>query len=141
MKKLFVSLLAFTTIFLTGCGITAKPAAPFYQVVGTISDIQPATVKGKANLVGFGLGAATGAVVGNQFGSGTGKTAMTVLTGAIGAGLGAAAQKKLTETDGIQVTIVAHNQTYQIIQAYDPSLKVGQTVRLMTNGTKGRLIK
>lgn len=142
MKKFFVSLIAATSIFLTGCGITVKQAAPYHQVVGTITDIQPATVEGKANLVGVGLGAVTGVALGNQVGKGRGRDAAKIAGAILGGMAGAGAQKKLTEEEGIRVTIVSfQNQTYQVVQAKDPSLEIGQTVRLMTNGTKGKIIK
>jgi outer membrane lipoprotein SlyB len=142
MKKLLVSLVAITTIFLTGCGITVKQAAPYTTTLAHITDIQPAVIEGKANLVGVGLGAVTGAAVGRNFGKGKGKKIMTVFSTVAGGLIGAATQQKLNQKAGIRVTVVTlDNDRFHIIQEYDPSLEIGQTVRLVTNGEKGKIIK
>lgn len=116
-----------------------QPVQQMHVRLGTITGVRNVALQGtnqNAQAAGTLIGAAAGALIGNQFGEGGGKTAATI----VGAGAGAAAGNAIAKQNNPQVTYhrawtvrLDRGGLISIVQD-DNSLRVGQRVRVVGEG-------
>ena len=111
---------------------------------GRIVRIDPVALEGD-HQVGLGaiIGGIAGGLLGNQIGRGTGRDVATVAGALGGAFAGNAVQNKYAERrPGQQITIELPNGVaVTITQPADPSLRVGDAVRIDGTGSDARVMR
>ena len=103
--------------------------------MGTLESVRSVTIEGTKTPVGTVAGGAVGGIAGSTIGSGRGSAVGAVL-GAVAGGLaGSAAEEGITRKAGLELTVRLDNGDIRsIVQEADETFKVGERVRLVSQG-------
>ncbi len=144
-KKIILTSLFLSTIFLTGCVTTQGPQysniQQSQQMGGTVLSIKEYSVqKENSNNLAIAGGAIVGGLLGNQVGKGTGKTLATVA----GAGAGAYAAnqytKQPTQVPMVEISVRGDNgRTMTINQEKNYNYRNGQRVNITITGNNAQI--
>jgi outer membrane lipoprotein SlyB len=107
---------------------------------GTLESVRPVRLDEDHSLVGTGVGAVLGGLVGNTLGGGNGRAATTVL-GAVGGGLaGNALEHNATQQEGAELVVrLDSGQTIAVVQDGSQRFEAGQRVRVLTGSHGARV--
>lgn len=109
---------------------------------GTITNIQSVTMEGRKFGIGTILGGVAGGVLGHQVGGGTGKDIATVVGAVAGAATGNVVERNMSQQQGQAVTVqMTDGGTVTVTQPVNPSLAVGNKVRIDGSGENARVIR
>ena len=110
---------------------------------GRITRIDPVSLEGSHQLgLGAIIGGIAGGVLGHQIGGGTGQTVATIAGVLAGGAVGQGAQNRYGERRPGQHIMVDLGNGYEvgITQPVDPSLRVGEPVRIEGSGPDARVV-
>ena len=111
---------------------------------GRITHIDPVSLEGGHQLgLGAIIGGIAGGVLGNQIGGGTGQTVATIAGVLAGGAVGQGVQNRYGERRPGQHIMVDLGNGYEvgITQPVDPSLRVGDPVRIEGSGRDARVVR
>jgi outer membrane lipoprotein SlyB len=110
---------------------------------GTITRIDPVQIEGEHQLgVGAILGSVAGGVLGYQVGSGTGRTVASVAGSLLGGYAGSKAQNYSQKQPGQYIMVaLPGGLTVGVTQPVDPTLRVGDPVRIDGSGSTARVTR
>ena len=127
-----------------GMGETSSPNEQQVRF-GKITKIEAVTIDDDDDLgLGAIIGGVAGGVIGHQIGSGTGTAVATVAGTLGGAFLGnkVEKQKRAQKSQGQHVLVrLQNNVTVGITQEPNPSLRVGDDVRIVGSGQDARVVR
>jgi outer membrane lipoprotein SlyB len=102
---------------------------------GVVESIRVVEDKGQGSGLGAVAGGVVGGILGNQVGGGRGRTAMTVVGAGAGAYAGNEVEKNINKSPSYQVRVRMNDGAVRTFyEATQPSLAVGQEVRVTENG-------
>ncbi|NUU00795.1 glycine zipper 2TM domain-containing protein [Herbaspirillum robiniae] len=148
MKKLF--LIAALGAMVAGCAVTPNSASVYNtrqaqgeQTVrmGVVESIRNVTIdKGSSGVGTLGGAALGGIAAGSNIGGGNGALAAGIVGALAGGVLGNQAEARLSNRPGLEITVKLDNgELRAITQDADEAFRVGERVRLLSNGRTTRV--
>lgn len=103
--------------------------------MGTIESVRSVTIEGTKTPVGTVAGGAVGGIAGSTIGHGRGSAVGAVLGAVAGGVAGSAVEEGVTRKAGLELTVRLDNgQLRAVVQEADETFRVGERVRLLTQG-------
>ena len=148
MKKLLV--IAVVASLMAGCAVTPNSASVYntHQAqgeqtvrMGVVDSVRNVTIDKGASGVGTLAGAALGGIAaGSNVGRGNGAVAAGIVGALAGGVLGNQAEAHLSNRPGLEITVRLDNgELRAITQDADEPFRVGERVRLLSNGRTTRV--
>ena len=149
MNRTFAATLAIvSSLLLAGCpaGLGSKDysrsqARTVQEVqMGVVESVREVLIEGTKTAVGAGAGAVVGGVAGSTVGSGRGSVVGATVGALLGGVGGAAAEEAVTRQKGLEITVMLDSgRMLAITQAADESFRVGDRVRVLSDGSTTRV--
>jgi outer membrane lipoprotein SlyB len=139
MRNRIMSMILMSFI-LAGCALQPSDSfsrrelnQSFRVEMGTVERVRNVPIQGTESGVGTIGGGALGGIAGGSIGGGRGSSIASVVGVIGGLLIGNAIENQATQELGLELTVKLDNgQTALIIQAADPSFKIGDRVRVLS---------
>lgn len=147
-KRIWTAVLVMTVAALAGCaqglggGSYTRDEARREQNVrlGVVESVRPVQLEGTRSGVGPAAGAVVGGVAGSTVGGGRGSTIAAVIGAVAGGVAGQALEEGTTKRTGVEVTVKLNNGALvAIVQEADETFRVGDRVRILSDGRTSRV--
>jgi outer membrane lipoprotein SlyB len=108
--------------------------------MGVVESVREVEIEGTRSGIGPAAGAVVGGVAGSSVGQGRGSAVGAVLGSVVGGVAGQAAEQTTTRQKGVEVTVrLDGGQLIAITQAADESFRIGDRVRILSDGRTSRV--
>lgn len=108
--------------------------------MGIVESVRPVQIEGTRSGVGPAAGAVVGGIAGSTIGGGRGSAAAAVLGSVAGGVAGQAIEQGTTKRTGVEVTVKLNNGALvAIVQEADETFRVGDRVRILSDGRTSRV--
>ncbi len=108
--------------------------------LGVVESVRPVQIEGTRTGLGPAAGAVVGGVAGSTVGGGRGSAVAAVIGAVAGGVAGQAIEQGATRKNGVEVTVKLNNGTLvAIVQEADETFRVGDRVRILSDGRTSRV--
>lgn len=110
--------------------------------MGVVESVREVQIEGTRSGIGPAAGAVVGGVAGSGVGQGRGSTVGAVIGAVAGGVAGQAVEQATTRQTGVEVTVkLDSGQLIAVTQAADEAFKIGDRVRILSDGRTSRVTR